>query len=556
MNDDRRPPALAAEAGRVSLRGESAADGGSGVPLPPAESADAASPLPETADLSARIPTRGAMTAAAALAQCSGGAGSTPIANRNAAAENGAALLISSSPSRHGFLRPTPWLDRATFPHWMLGSATATPVDHNRGVAASYSSSGDVVPSPATAAAARDSALASSGAAAAAALPLAPFASAMDALRATSHRTWEAAARSAAADLPSAAEDRSAQEGGLDGGSSSVALLDLAMQAAMRPVFSGAHRPLFPSPFRAPPHSMLPMTFSMASPIVASASTASADAATPAPGPPHLPFPPQISRLPADSCAFPPQFSADPRLFLTRLTQLQAADTVGAAAGSAFAASASAGDPAGAVAAHAAAAAAIAEGEPRAASLMDEGKREEGGGVVAVGSKGEWGGGYDHDGRGGGDLGGMDDVDAMMKTESDADVASGDNSGGGCSEDEEDDGHGGDEGHGGQEGQERHGGHGGHGEHGGNGRGHGGHEEKAGEEVKGQLQQSRQARQTQNQRGPQRLSRGSTRAASGPHQTRKRKPVVHAGSRSVVAEDGYFWHKYGQKTVMDRAVTR
>ncbi|CAI6012959.1 unnamed protein product [Closterium sp. NIES-65] len=37
---------------------------------------------------------------------------------------------------------------------------------------------------------------------------------------------------------------------------------------------------------------------------------------------------------------------------------------------------------------------------------------------------------------------------------------------------------------------------------------------------------------------------------------RKRKPVAHAGSRSVVAADGYFWHKYGQKSVMDRAITR
>ncbi|CAI7739330.1 unnamed protein product [Closterium sp. NIES-54] len=521
MNDDRRPPALA-EAG-VSLRGEYAADGGSRVPLTPAESADAASPLHETVDLSARIPTRGAMTAAEAAtsAQCTGGAGSTPtIANRNAAAGNAAALLISSSPSRHGFLRPTPGLDRATFPLRMLGSATAMPVDHNRGVAASYSSIGDVVPSPATAAAARDSVLAASGTAAAAALPLAPFASAMDALRATSHRTWEAAAAEArsAADLTSAAEDRSAQQSGLDGGSSSVALLDLAMQAAMQPVFSGAQRPLFLSPFRAPT-SMLPMTFSIASNIDASASAASADAATPAPGPPHLPFPPQISRLSAESCASPPQFSADPRLFLTRLTQLQAAGTVGAAAGSAFAASTSAGEPGGAVAAHAAAAA-VAEGELRTASLMDEGKREEGGGVVAVRSEGEWGEGHDCDGRGGGDQGGKDDEYTMMKAESDADVASGDNSGGGCSEDEENDGHGGDEGHGGQQGLERHAGHGGHGEHGGNGRGHGGHEEKAGEEVKGQLQQSRQARQTQNQRGPQMLSRGSTRAASGPHQTR------------------------------------
>ncbi|CAI5536780.1 unnamed protein product [Closterium sp. Naga37s-1] len=38
--------------------------------------------------------------------------------------------------------------------------------------------------------------------------------------------------------------------------------------------------------------------------------------------------------------------------------------------------------------------------------------------------------------------------------------------------------------------------------------------------------------------------------------SRKRKPVAHAGSRSVVAADGYFWHKYGQKSVMDRAITR
>ncbi|CAI5457937.1 unnamed protein product [Closterium sp. Yama58-4] len=43
----------------------------------------------------------------------------------------------------------------------------------------------------------------------------------------------------------------------------------------------------------------------------------------------------------------------------------------------------------------------------------------------------------------------------------------------------------------------------------------------------------------------------STRGAS-----KKRKPVAQAGSRSVVAADGYFWHKYGQKSVMDRAITR
>ncbi|CAI7782806.1 unnamed protein product [Closterium sp. NIES-53] len=47
------------------------------------------------------------------------------------------------------------------------------------------------------------------------------------------------------------------------------------------------------------------------------------------------------------------------------------------------------------------------------------------------------------------------------------------------------------------------------------------------------------------------LNNNSTRGAS-----KKRKPVAHAGSRSVVAADGYFWHKYGQKSVMDRAITR
>ncbi|CAI5987142.1 unnamed protein product [Closterium sp. NIES-64] len=49
--------------------------------------------------------------------------------------------------------------------------------------------------------------------------------------------------------------------------------------------------------------------------------------------------------------------------------------------------------------------------------------------------------------------------------------------------------------------------------------------------------------------------RGASAAIPVPA-TRKRKPVAHAGSRSVVAADGYFWHKYGQKSVMDRAITR
>ncbi|CAI5482714.1 unnamed protein product [Closterium sp. Yama58-4] len=297
MNDDRRQPSPAATA-----------------------SAPMTDPLHDsTAYLSAQMPTSsGGMTTAEFAASAQFGGSRTAVAN--AAPENAAAVLISSSPSSHGFLRPTPGLDRATFPHWMLGSATAAPPgDHNRGVAASYStSSGHVVPPPATAAAAaRDPTLAASGAAA---LPLAPFASAMDALRAT------------------------------------------------------------------------------------------------------------------------------------------------------------------------------------------------------------------------------DDVDTMMKAESDADVASGDNSGGACSDDEEDDGNEGGEAHGGQEGQAKHAGDGGHGGsdrghggsdrghggsdrgHGGSDRGHGAQEEKAGEEGKGREEPGQQEipaqQQQQNQRGPQRPSRGTARVGSGPHPTR------------------------------------
>ncbi|GJP55712.1 hypothetical protein CLOM_g14650 [Closterium sp. NIES-68] len=58
------------------------------------------------------------------------------------------------------------------------------------------------------------------------------------------------------------------------------------------------------------------------------------------------------------------------------------------------------------------------------------------------------------------------------------------------------------------------------------------------------------------------LETGDGGGSGGPHNTptrgapKKRKPVAHAGSRSVVAADGYFWHKYGQKSVMDKAITR